>query len=614
MYRTLPFLLCGYAVCLVVGCEHMAESRVVHRFAESIREHDLAQMKAGASSDFEDRAVKGYDTFRALKLIELPEGMPKVVSVRDIKDDKKKVVQKKVWTTVGKDKRRVAFMLKPDGKSGKWVVDDIYLSKADLDNNRSVAQRLAVLLSLQESLDAWKAGSRDQILAAATPEFAQSLAELSPLQVEQFARKITGDLADTTRILGDERIGDETAELAIARPEADLVMAFRRDGSRWRLDDLAVKARRTGDGIASARLVAGAMSSALKFEHAYSHADKRTLQEVCTARFYNGCLASADLATVSLPQSEPGLAGFDIKLEEKMATFIVPSGNEWLKISLALQPVERLHAAPRYLVDEVTIYDQTQDKRLSALFTARATLETFCAALARRDLKSIRQSATHDFNERVWEQAAGELLGSLPTAAFAHIPPRLLHTRFEGSLTEMMVEHGETPVTYRLRDEGGRILVDDLVTPASGWPESAKAASEALLPVLNFRVALRQSQMDGVRAQSSREFLQYAWKHFDEAPKFDVQPEEYFKVPLTRIERMEDRASVQFGDDRFGARFELVRERGQFVVDDVTLISGRSEDQRIALKRTIRTQLAEGDQPATAGATNNRRVQPAAGN
>jgi hypothetical protein len=607
MHKTLPFLLCGYALFLA-GCEHMAETQVVHRFAESLQEHDLDQMKAESSNNFEEKVVQegdqGDDIFKALKLLDLPEGMPKITSVKNIRirgEKRGRVIEKRVFATLGPDKRKIVFKLKPEGDSGRWVVDELYLSRADLENNRPVSARLAVLMGVQEALDAWKDGSRDKILVAVTPEFAQALSDLTPLQISQFAKKITADMADPAKIRGNERIGDETAELAIAKLEADLWMSFRRDGQRWRLDDLAVRARRTGDDLASARQVAGAMSAALRFEGAYRRGDKTALQEVCTPRFYKGSLADSDLASVRLPESGPGLDGFDIKLEEKTATFVVPAGNEWLKVSLAQQPVERLHAAPRYLVDEVTIYDQTQDKRLSALFTAQGTLDAFCAALGQRDMKAIREHATHDFNERVWERTAVDMLGGLPTARLARHRPHVLQMRFEGSLTEIMVEQGDTPVTYRFRDENGRILVDDMLIPSSHWPESLKASAEVVVPILCFREALRQSQMELVRANASREFSRFAWRHFDVAPTFDVDPEKFFRAPLTRINREENRALVIYGDDRYGAQVEIVRgERGLFVVDDMTLVSGPGDERRIAMKRTIRTRLAHAGVSATA--------------
>ena len=135
----------------------------------------------------------------------------------------------------------------------------------------------------------------------------------------------------------------------------------------------------------TARQVAAAMSTAHTFEAAYRGADKRTLQRVCTRPFFDGCLAAADLRLVRLPEPGPGLDGFDVKLEENTATFVVPAGGEVLKISMTQQKQEELHAAPRFLVAEVTIYDlnSTQDKRLSSLFTAHATMESLVPASIR---------------------------------------------------------------------------------------------------------------------------------------------------------------------------------------------------------------------------------------
>src|SRR5439155_16235535 len=117
MRAILPSVLWGFVVCLSAGCSHLVESRVVQAFSESLKEHDAARLAAGASSEFEDKALKGDETFRALKMIDLPEGMPKVVKVNNIKDEAgKEVVEKRVVAAVGKEKRRVVFRLTPDGE------------------------------------------------------------------------------------------------------------------------------------------------------------------------------------------------------------------------------------------------------------------------------------------------------------------------------------------------------------------------------------------------------------------------------------------------------------------------------------------------------------------
>ena len=602
MRTILPLFMFGTVLGLSAGCAHMVENRVVQAFAQSLKDHDSERLIAGTSSDFESKAVKGDETFRALKMIELPEGMPKVTFVKSIKDDDgKHVVEKRVTATVGKgkDKRKLVFRLKRDGKSNRWVVDDLFLSKDDLDNNKSVAIRLAVLLALQESLDAWKSGAREPILAAATPEFALSLSDLTTLQLAQFAKKVTAEMAEKTKVVSDERIGEQTAEMLVLKGDADLILRFRRDGLRWRLDDLAVRAngrlRSAGNDIASARLVAAAMGSALKFESAFRKSDKRVLEQVCTRSFFEGSLAPSDLSQVHLPETGPGLDDFDINLDNARATFVVRSGNEELTISLKQQDIEQLHAIPRYLVDDVTIYDlkSSQDKRLSSLFTAQATMESFCTALAQRDVETLKNNSTHDFNQRVWARTTAAHFDGLPMIRVASVKPTILQTSFKGSLTEILIEQGETPMTYVLRDEGGRMLVDDVLSPASDWPESMKASVEVLISILNFRTALAASNMTAVRGTASNDFTRFAWDHFQIAPQFDVNPNGFLKSPLTSISRSEDRAEVVMGDARHGARFLMVKEKDQFVVDDVILIAGPLDRDRIAMKRTIRTQLGQ---------------------
>jgi hypothetical protein len=605
MRTKLTFVICGWVVCLSAGCTHMFESRVVQAFAESVKAHDVARLKTETSAEFEEKAVKGDNTFRALSMLDLPEGLPKVVSVKPIKDEEsKKVVAKRVVATIGKEKKKIVFRLSQDEKTGRWVVDDLFLSREDYEENRSVATRLSVLLALNESLDAWKAGNRDAILAVATVEFRESLAHLTPAQLAQFAKKCTSEMADETRILPDPRIGEETSELRVSKSQGELILKFRRDGIHWRLDDLALESRRSGEDIASARQVAGAMSAALTFDSAYRSADKRTLQQVCARPFFDGCLASADLRLVRLPEAAPGLEGFDVKLEENTATFVVPAGGEVLKISMTRQKQEELHAAPRFLVDEVTIYDlsSTQDKRLSSLFTAHATMENFAAALANRKIELLKTNATHDFNQRVWNKTREADFDGLPMTGSAPGKPRIVQTRFQGSLTEILVEQGETPLTYVLREETGRMLVDDVLAPAPGWPESMKLTAEILLPVLNFTRSLADwgvshldRELEAVRASASADFSKFAWNHLDVLTDLEPSPVTFFKAPLSAISIAGDRADIVFGSSRHGARFSIVKESGAFKIDDVTLVAGPLEDEQIALKRTIRMQLARGD-------------------
>ena len=173
--------------------------------------------------------------------------------------------------------------------------------------------------------------------------------------------------------------------------------------------------------------------------------------------------------------------------------------------------------------------------------------------------------------------------------------PRILQTRFRGSLTEVLVEQGEVPLTYMLREEGGRLHVDDVLSPAVAWPESLKTTAELLLPVLRFTAALRAGDMETLRGFASSDFSRSVWNHV-RTPAFEPDPQSFLGMALSGINLGgDDRAEVVLGDPQRGAIVSLVREEGDFRVDDATLITGPEARQKVALKRTIRARLAEMD-------------------
>ncbi|MCY2966074.1 MAG: hypothetical protein NT069_20990 [Planctomycetota bacterium] len=267
-----------------------------------------------------------------------------------------------------------------------------------------------------------------------------------------------------------------------------------------------------------------------------------------------------------------------------------------MKINLERTANQTIHDVPRYVVDEVTIYElnSTQDKRLSSLYNSRHALDEFSQALARRDLSALLANSTHDFKDKVWQSTTNEHFAWMPLDEFSHGKLRVLQTLFKGPLTEILVEHGDTPVTYQLRDEEGQIRVDDVLVPAADYPQSLKATLEAMIPVANFALALEAGDMNRVRGVAARDFTRAVWVHLDAVPQFDPAPESYLKSRLTGISIQGNNATGALGNNRQGAQVRLTREGGRYKVEDMTLIAGALPDERIALKRTIRTQLAEG--------------------
>jgi len=124
------------------------------------------------------------------------------------------------------------------------------------------------------------------------------------------------------------------------------------------------------------------------------------------------------------------------------------------------------------------------------------------------------------------------------------------------------------------------MLVDDVLSPAPGWPESMKLTAEILIPVLNFTDSLSrwterhaEKEMEVVRASSTVDFSKFAWNNLDVLTDFEPSPASFFKAPLSGISVAGDRADVVFGNRRHGARFSIIKEAGAFKVDDVTLVA-----------------------------------------
>lgn len=584
---------CGCCLSLATGCAHLVESRVIQAFAESLQKEDLAALREESSAEFESKALNRDDALASFKLVGVPEGKPKVIKVEDDGDEKRVTVE------VGEksNKRKLLYRLTRDEQSNQWVVDDIFLNRKELAENKSVSEQVNLLLSLREFLDAWEKGDRAAVLSATTAEFRQPLGELPPRHLAQLTKRLTAEIAEQDKIRPDANIGEESAEVRLPKLNGELIVIFRKAQDRWKADEVKVESTRDGENTPSVREVAAATSAALAFQTAYNSSDKRTLSRVCTPRFFDGSLAAANLSMVKLPV-KPQTAGeeFEVKLDGRGANFVVQGEREVLKVSLAKQEQEKPSAPPQYRVDEVTIYEMQgrQDKRLSALFTSHALMRIFSEALIARDLETLRHSSAHDFNQRVWDRVTPASIVALPLNEIHAGEPEVLNTVFQGPLTQITVDQGQGPLTYVLRDYAGKMLIDDVLVPPVTHPESLKTTLELMLPVIDFSAGLRMAISDMVRENSSREFNRLVWNQLDGVPELEPNPQNFLRLPLSKMSQVAERALVVLGDERHGAQVFLIRERDRYVVDDVLLIHGPESQQRIALKRTLRVRLAEG--------------------
>ena len=584
--RVLIALGCGCVLASSQGCSHMVESRVIQAFADSLEQENLEGLRKTSSEGFDDRALQNKAAIDAFKVVGMPSGKTTVLKVVD------KGEEKKVTVEVGEAKRKILYKLWRDPKSNQWVVDDIFLNPKPTPNNRSVGEQMSVLLCAHQFAEAWKSGERAQVLETATPAFASLLGNLPEAHLSNLTQQLAGEVREPKHI----DISEETAEIHYAKLAGTLIVQFHKHEQTWKVEDVGFRGRRETDTIASVRHVAVVTATALAFEAAFNAEDKQKLQAVSTKRFFDGSLAPANLSLAKLPSGTEVSDNDVVNLDGQTATYVTHDNDDVIKFSMIRESSEEPSAIPVYRVEEVTIYETqgNQDKRLSALFTAHAVMQLFSEDLVARNLAQLKLNSTPDFNHRVWDRATESIVGRLPMAEIQPGQPEVINTIFQGPITQINVTQGNVPLTYVLRDHGGRIFVDDVLMPALDRPESLKTALDLMLPILHFADGFQASALDKLRGHASREFCRTVWNQIDRMPDVEQNPMGHLNAPLTKISLTPDRALVTLGDDRFGAKVFLVMERDRYVLDDVLLISGVETAQRQSLKRLLRDRLQNG--------------------
>ena len=199
--------------------------------------------------------------------------------------------------------------------------------------------------------------------------------------------------------------------------DGDLVISCRLEPDGWKVSDLAVESKTIGKHIPSVAKLANVVRTTGSFLSAYARADKATLKNVSTPKFFSRSLAPADLSLVPLPAELDAGGDYEVTLRGRQADLIIRGESNVTKIGLMREQDEDNPDQPaRFAVNDVTIYEleNRQEKRLSALFTAHATMHVFSQALRQGDLSMIRKTSSVDFNKRVWRHVDEKLLSQMP--------------------------------------------------------------------------------------------------------------------------------------------------------------------------------------------------------
>jgi hypothetical protein len=622
--RLWSLLLCGAGVLGLTGCmsvglsmsngfkqlTYSSESSVISSFIDNLEKSDIEELKDVSSTDFKGSALRHSKAADAFKMLNIPDGKVKIVEVKEKSSEEKRVLVK-----VGEKERKLYFDLIYDTKARKWVVDDVQFKKNLKPGqvNKSVAEQMELLLSIQEFLDAWETGERSQILATSTVELRRSLEPLPPQSLKQFTAKVTADLKRDS-IKPEVEGHASMAIVNLKRKGGGILLTMRLENDKWLADDIAVESKKEEGAISSVRKQAQVLLTAIHFCQAYVTDTKVELEKTTQARFFRSVLQHADLSKVPMPIKNAEEEDYDVKLLATRAEVLIKRPDQVIQLTLSQGPPEldadgkALEASAEtgkpFLVDEVTLHEisSKQEKRLSAIFSSQSLVMVFAEALANADLKSLRFESTTDFQNRVWSRIELDDLAELSLEQIEAERPVILDTAFKGPLTEVTVNQGSTPVTYVLRDQNGRLLVDDVLLPALDRPNSLKMNLEVQIPFRNFAKGLRTGDMRLVRDHASREFNKLVFQSMNRLPKIQSDPAPFLKAPLTRVQLTSDRALLILGTERYGAKVMMMKENDHYMIDDILMVSGLEQSQRTGLKQSLRQLVLGGTRFGNAAA------------
>jgi hypothetical protein len=607
MVRVTPMVFTGAAlVCAVIGCANFVEMQAIDHFTTALQKDDLDKLKASASDTFDKKALRrDKDSLEALKNLPLhPDEKITIVKVEDLSNTKKKVV-----VTTEKTHRKMQYNLVRDEKSSKWVVDDIIVrqNRKDVTAAKSVTEQMNLLLAVQDFMIAWHSGKRAEVQSVITPTFAKLLNDLPTAHLDRLTKKIASEKLRPHEFRPEATIDGNDAVVKLQRAKGVLVLTMKQLKTGWKVADVAVESRKDKDQMTSARRTATVIHTVVKFLKAYQADDKKSLETLTANRLFDKCLKLADLKIVPLPAPD-SLGDKDVvKTHEKGGEYVLQHGATTVRISL-VSPTETKDddaSTAAYTVEDVTFYDAKEERRLSAVFTAHAKLHLFMNALIKGNLLLVRENSTKDLNYKVWSRLGLVTLAEILPPEIELAVPVISGADYHGAVTHIFVHQGNRELTYVMRDYSGDVTVDDILMPVMDRPGSMKETMQAMLPIRLLAGALRDAsttsqtndrQLELLRAVTSNHFNRVVWSQISQVPEpaFAVLP--HLDMSLSSITDNSTGQIVVLGDERFGAKIELVRERDTLLIDHVWMLGG-SRGETVELKHTLQAHLVRRGSP-----------------
>jgi hypothetical protein len=106
---------------------------------------------------------------------------------------------------------------------------------------------------------------------------------------------------------------------------------------------------------------------------------------------------------------------------------------------------------------------------------------------------------------------------------------------------------------------------------------------------------MQERALDLIRSNSTNDFNKHVWSQAEFVPNSGMSADTFLQAPLRSIVSDEKEIIVCFGDNQYGAKVKLLNEFGRFIVDDVQLVAGLEESDRMSLRQKLRSLLAKGE-------------------
>ncbi len=585
---------------LTHGCTSFMARRAILNFADGLESQDLDQIRVATSRNFESKALRQPEAITDLKLLRFPKGDVRVVTLEAIDENSKMAT---VEIGEGESIQTVDYRLTLDQELGRWVVDDVILSKDDIagqEIRRSVTDQMDLLLSCRELLKDWESAPRAVRLKHCTNELHAQLSTLPPNWFEKLTSETVGTGRSVT-FRPEARLNGDHAVVVAPHPDGSLFVEYRKELNHWKVQNVAIEPRDESEtGVRSLLTLAQTLNHTAKFLTSFADGETEKISAYSTPDFYSQSLANGDLSTISLPVAMLIADDYEANQYKDRTELLLESNGAMYMVTVRTVDLPASEDGKTGLneprVDEVTIFEANgaEVKKVSAMLLSTSVVDLYIEALRTRNLEKIRSMSSNDFNERVWRTDAAKYFGIMPYPQIDPGETEVISTVFRGDVTEITVVQGDTPMTMILRLSEGWMVIDDVLLPAQDRPVSLKSNLELILPLQAFASGVNRGDVNEVVRYSAHSLNQKVWRQLNYVPEISRELVRPLMSEVIGIRIGDSEVIVHTSDGMISSEIKMARDGDRYVIHDVSLINEASPTKQFRFLQSVRESIATG--------------------